>query len=67
MFASTHRTLAISLALAGRVDEARAAVAELLKLEPSLTVSGFKMRYPGSASPQAALFADALATAGVPN
>ena len=67
MFASTHRTLVISLALAGRVDEARAAVIDLLKLEPNLTVSGFKMRYPGSASPQAALFADALATAGVPN
>lgn len=67
MFASTHRTLAIALALAGRVDEARSAVTELLKLEPTLTVSGFKSRYPGSASPQASLFAGALATAGVPS
>jgi TolB-like protein/class 3 adenylate cyclase/Tfp pilus assembly protein PilF len=66
MFASTHRTLTISLALAGRVDEARLACAELLKLEPTLTVGGFQSRYPGSASPQAKLFSDALATAGVP-
>jgi TolB-like protein/Tfp pilus assembly protein PilF len=67
MFASTHRTLAISLALAGRIDEARAAGAELLKLEPTLTISGFKARYPGSASPQGGLFAKALAQSGVPN
>ena len=66
MFASTHRTLTISLALAGRVDEARVAGVELLKLEPTLTVSGFKSRYPGSASPQAELFSDALAKAGIP-
>ena len=66
MFASTHRTLTISLALAGHVDEAKLACGELLKLEPTLTVRGFQSRYPGSASPQASLFADALAKAGVP-
>ena len=66
MFASTHRILAISLALAGRVDEAREAAGELLKLEPTLTVSGFAQRYPGSASAQAKVFCEALTIAGVP-
>jgi len=49
------------------LDEARTAGMELLKLEPTLTISGFKARYPGSASPQAGLFANALALSGVPN
>ena len=66
MFASTHRILTVSLALAGRAEEARGAAAELLKLEPTLTVAHFKERYPGSASPQAERFAEALASAGVP-
>jgi adenylate cyclase len=66
LFASTHRILAISLALSGRAEEARAAAAELLKLEPTLTVAGFRQRYPGSGSPQAKIFADALSIAGVP-
>jgi TolB-like protein len=66
MFASTHRILTVSLALAGQTEEARAAATDLLKLEPNLTVAHFKERYPGSASPQAARFAEALASAGVP-
>jgi TolB-like protein/class 3 adenylate cyclase len=66
VFATTHRVLAISLALSGRVDEAREAARELLALEPALTVSGFRSRYPGRASPQAPRLAEALALAGVP-
>ena len=66
MFVSTHRTLAISLVLAGKVEEARAAGTELLSLEPTLTVSRFRSRYPGSGSPQGELFANALGIAGVP-
>jgi adenylate cyclase len=66
MFASTQRILTISLALSGRVDEAREAAAELLRLEPTLTVSGFAHRYPGSASEQAKVFCQALRIAGVP-
>ena len=66
MFASTHRILAISLALSGRAEEARAAARELLELEPTLTVSRFEQRYPGSDTPQAKLFGEALAMAGVP-
>jgi len=66
MFASTHRILTVSLALTGQMEEARAAAADLLRLEPNLTVAHFKERYPGSASPQAARFAEALKSAGVP-
>jgi TolB-like protein/Tfp pilus assembly protein PilF len=66
MFATTHRVLVISLALSGRLEEARAAARELLALEPALTVRSFLSRYPGRASPQAPRFAEALAMAGVP-
>jgi tetratricopeptide (TPR) repeat protein len=66
MFASTHRILAISLALSGRVEESRAAARDLLELEPTLTVSRFEQRYPGSDTPQAKLFGEALTIAGVP-
>jgi len=56
----------IALALSGRTDDARAAVGELLALEPTLTVSGFRQRYPGTTSAHAELFCEALASAGVP-
>jgi adenylate cyclase len=65
-YTSAYRQMAIALVLAGRKDEARAVVHRLLELEPGLTVAGFRRRYPGSASPHADLFCDALATAGVP-
>jgi TolB-like protein/class 3 adenylate cyclase len=67
MYLATHRLLAIALALAGRIDEARKATIELLSLEPELTVSRFRQRYPGSASAQAERFCAALAIAGVPS
>ena len=66
MYSSTHRILAIALALSGRIDEAHRAAGDLLALEPTLTVSGFRQRYPGSASAHAELFCEALARAGVP-
>jgi adenylate cyclase len=66
MFASTHRILVISLALSGRAEDARVAGADLLKVEPSLTVARFLKRYPGSDSPHAKVFGEALASAGVP-
>jgi tetratricopeptide (TPR) repeat protein len=65
-YTASHRLLTIALALAGRGDEAKTSVRRLLELEPSLTVAGWRRRYPGSASPHADLFCDALATAGVP-
>ena len=66
MFTSSHRILTVSLALAGRVDEAESAANDLLKVEPSMTVSGFRNRYPGNKDKHADLFCEALATAGVP-
>jgi adenylate cyclase len=65
MFASTHRILTLSLWLSGREQEAREAAAQLLKVEPTLTASGFLKRYPGSASAHAKVFAEALSAAGV--
>ena len=65
-YTSAHRQLVMALVLAGREDDARASARRLLELEPGLTVAGFRRRYPGSASPHADLFCDALARAGVP-
>ena len=66
MYASSHRILTMSLSLAGRRDDARTAAAELLRVEPNLTVSGFLKRHPGSESAHARTFAEALSAAGVP-
>jgi len=56
----------MALMLAGRAHEAHASARRLLDLEPDLTVSGFRRRYPGSASAHADLFCDALARSGIP-
>ena len=66
MFVSTHRLLTISLALAGRLEEAQRAREEVMKLEPTLTVTGWRSRYPGNASEHTERFCEALAMAGVP-
>jgi TolB-like protein/DNA-binding SARP family transcriptional activator len=65
-YTAAYRLLVMALMLAGREDEARASARRLLELESGLTVAGFRRRYPGSASPHAELFCDALARAGVP-
>ena len=65
-YTSAYRQLVMALVLAGREDEARASARRLLELEPGLTVAGFRRRYPGSDSPHADLFCDALARAGIP-
>ena len=65
-YTSANRQLIMALVLAGREDEARASARRLLELEPGLTVAGFRRRYPGSDSPHADLFCDALARAGIP-
>lgn len=62
----TLRTLAAALVLSGRVDEARETVDRLRELEPGLTVSAFRARYPGRASEHAERFASALELAGLP-
>jgi TolB-like protein/Tfp pilus assembly protein PilF len=66
MFASTHRILTIALGLSGRLDEARLAGADLLAIEPALTVNGFRNRYPGNTSTHIDQFCSALTTAGIP-
>jgi adenylate cyclase len=66
MFASTHRILALSLALSGDVAGARAAGEDLLRLEPNLTVERFRARYPGNRSPHVEAFCEGLAMAGIP-
>ncbi|HET7731278.1 MAG TPA: adenylate/guanylate cyclase domain-containing protein [Usitatibacter sp.] len=66
MYTATHRSLVIALTLAGRVDEASKAAADLMSLEPALTVARFRERYPGNRSPHADTMCEALATAGVP-
>lgn len=63
---STHRALAIALQLTGRHDEARAAAADVLRLEPQLTVSAYLARSPGARSGLLQTFGRALAEAGVP-
>src|SRR5271169_1850272 len=65
-YTGAYRQLVMALVLAGRGDEAQTSARRLLELEPGLTVAGFRRRYPGSTSPQADLFCDALARAGVP-
>ena len=62
----TLRTLAAALVLSGRMQEARETVGRLRQLEPALTVSAFRARYPGRDSPQAERFAAALEAAGLP-
>ncbi len=65
-YTHAYRLLAIASQLAGREEQARDAVRQLLKLEPRLTVESFRKRYPGSASPHADLYCHALAAAGLP-
>ncbi|MEO8718418.1 MAG: cyclic nucleotide-binding domain-containing protein [Burkholderiales bacterium] len=62
----TLRTLAAAQVLSGRLDEARETMTQMRELEPALTVSAFRARYPGRDSPQATGFADALLAAGLP-
>jgi adenylate cyclase len=62
----TLRILAIAQVLAGRADEARITIQQMLAVEPKLTVTRFLERYPGAAGPHAARYADALRMAGLP-
>lgn len=66
MYTAPQKVLAISYALSGQLDKARQVVADVLALEPSLTVGGFRSRHPGSASAYVEQFCAALAEAGVP-
>ena len=61
------RMLAISQWQLGRHGDARATVAELMKVEPNLRVSEWLARSPSGAYPIGQLCAQALRSAGVPN
>lgn len=63
---STLRTIAIAEWQLGRKDQARQAVQELLRLEPSLTVSGFLERSPAADYETGKEWSAVLEKAGLP-
>ncbi|MFN9775462.1 MAG: adenylate/guanylate cyclase domain-containing protein [Burkholderiales bacterium] len=63
---STLRALAVGRWQTGDVEGARAAVAEMLRHEPELTVSRWKARTPSAAFPISETWAEAFAGAGMP-
>lgn len=64
--ASTLRVLVMAQALDGQIDAARACAAQLRAIEPQLTVSSFRARYPGQQQGQVDRLTYALALAGIP-
>lgn len=64
--ASTLRVLAMSLALGGRLVEARRAGQELLRIDPHLTVAGYLQRAPSARYEVGQRCAEGLRLAGVP-
>lgn len=65
--ASTWRTLVYALMQAGHGDDARQAAQELMRIEPGLTVQGFRERFPGRDGPMVEPWARALKDAGIPD
>lgn len=64
--ASTVRVLAMSLALAGRLDEAKRVGLELMQLDPALTVERYMARAPSAGFEVCTRCAEGLSLAGVP-
>jgi hypothetical protein len=67
MHSSTWRVLAISLVQQKRLAEAQAALREVRLLEPTLTCSSYLARMPNGNLPTGAAWAQALASAGLPD
>ena len=63
---STFRALAISQWQLGLHDDARKTVAELIQLEPSLTVTRYRERHPSGGFETGKIWSNALLAAGVP-
>jgi class 3 adenylate cyclase/tetratricopeptide (TPR) repeat protein len=63
---STLRALAIALWQLGRADEARSTVSELLRLDPSFTVSRYREVSPSAGFETWKIWSEALESAGVP-
>ncbi|MGE0286371.1 MAG: adenylate/guanylate cyclase domain-containing protein [Bradyrhizobium sp.] len=66
MHPSTWRVLTISLVCQDRMEEARAALAKLRELEPTLTVEGYLARMPNAQLEIGRHWARCLALAGLP-
>jgi class 3 adenylate cyclase len=66
MHTSTLRAMAIAQWLSGKSEDARKTVAELLKIEPTLTVETYLSRHPAADYDTGKLWAKALGDAGVP-
>ena len=66
MFSAAHKLLTLSLALSGQEVKAQQAAAELMALEPGLTVEAFRRRHPGSGAGHMERFCTGLLKAGVP-
>lgn len=63
---STLRALAIAQVQLGHIEDARRTVAELLSLEPTLSVERYLERSPSSAYETGRIWSEALRIAGVP-
>lgn len=65
-FASSLRAIVISQVLLGRLSDARQSAHALLRLEPTLTASGYLQRHPSGAYPIGKVWSESLRAAGVP-
>jgi TolB-like protein/Flp pilus assembly protein TadD len=65
-FAVALRVLIVALVKTGALRRAAQVAQELLTVEPELTVSGFQSRIPFPVASMAAIYAEALRAAGVP-
>ncbi len=63
---TTYRVLAAALFQLGRIDESRVAIAKLLELAPTLTVSGLRERWPIRDKESLNRILDSLQAAGLP-
>jgi hypothetical protein len=59
--------LAVAQWLSGQHEAARASVAELMRIQPQLTVSGWLRSAPSADYPIGKRFAETLRAAGVPD
>jgi adenylate cyclase len=64
--ASTVRALIVAYVVAGRVQEARALMPDLLALHPGLTVSSYLTHHPAAEFETGRIWANALRAAGLP-
>ena len=63
---STLRVITISQVQLGRMDEARHTARDLLRLEPKLTIAGYRERSPSTGFETGKVWSESLAAAGVP-